>query len=94
MAADALRWFQTLPAEQQNQSVVMSAAADLHVALADWKALSAARPEGPAPMTATLLISLVLPLVSWLLSLAPGGARSPAAGEPIPYRWRTAMGQY
>ncbi len=39
MAEDALRWFQRLPAEQQNQSVVMSAAANLHVTLADWKGL-------------------------------------------------------
>ena len=39
MADDALRWFGGLSAERQNQSVVMSAVADLHVALADWKGL-------------------------------------------------------
>jgi hypothetical protein len=39
MADDALRWFGRLSAERQNQSVVMSAVADLHVALADWKGL-------------------------------------------------------
>jgi tetratricopeptide (TPR) repeat protein len=39
LGADALRWFQGLPADGQNQSVVMSAAAELHVALGDWKGL-------------------------------------------------------